>query len=130
MADLTEIEDLIEQLEAPIDWAHFVRDDHAMDYQELHMRAASALRQLLSATEWRDIKTAPKDGTPILLWAPDYFEDNPHAVVGEWCDRVGAWSSEVGMMEDGPIGDDPELCNGPSHWMPLPLPPSPDTEGE
>jgi hypothetical protein len=89
-----------------------------------------ALRQLLSATEWKPIETAPRDGTPILLWAPDYFENDPHADVGEWSDRVGAWSSEVGMMEDGPIGDDPDLCNGPDNWMPLPLPPSPLTEGE
>jgi hypothetical protein len=86
MADLTEIEDLIEQLEAPIDWAHFVRDDHAMDYQELHMRAASALRQLLSATEWKPIDAHSKDGNWFLGgW---FFQGRMVYRLGMWNDRM------------------------------------------
>ncbi len=69
--------------------------------------------------DWQPIETAPRDGTEILLWAPDYSH---RAGIGAWCDVIGAWSADIGSMEDGVAvfeGD----CDGPSHWMPLPAPP-------
>ena len=35
--------ELIDLLREPIDWAHFVNDDHAQDYAKLHRKAADAL---------------------------------------------------------------------------------------
>lgn len=61
--------------------------------------------------EWRDIETAPKDGTPFLAFIPMYQE---FCVIsysgwggGVWSDRgIGKWSLD-------------EI----QHWMPLPDPP-------
>lgn len=70
---------------------------------------------------WRDMASAPKDGSDILLWAPDY-NDTP--IIGRWSEGADAWDSEVATMDEGPsTGGDPEECDGPTHWMPLPLPP-------
>jgi hypothetical protein len=71
-------------------------------------------------TGWQPIETAPKDGTRVILWAPDYCD---YAVGGEWCDRVGAWDAECGMMDDGPAMFEDE-CDGPTHWRPFPAPPA------
>lgn len=77
---------------------------------------------------WRPIETAPKDGTTILLAAPN----NP--VVAGWFNAtftpfpwvfVDDISEVLCQCEDGP----PRLnANGypltlPTHWMPLPEPP-------
>ncbi|RUM98983.1 DUF551 domain-containing protein [Pseudaminobacter arsenicus] len=78
------------------------------------------LKALLDKAVWQPMDTAPKDGTPVLLWAPDYRE---FASVGTWCDRVAAWDADAGMMEEGPALFD-DACDGPTHWMPLPAAPT------
>ena len=71
--------------------------------------------------EWQPIETAPKDGTQVLLWCPDF--KNP-LKVGEYIEsemyRNGDLVSErkywsIGSM----IFDDPQ----PTYWMTLPSPP-------
>ena len=58
---------------------------------------------------WQPIKTAPKDGSTIIIYHPRI-----ECVYTTWWDeRVRMWSG----VEYGSI--DP----GPSHWMPLPEPP-------
>jgi hypothetical protein len=71
-------------------------------------------------TEWRDISTAPKDWTDILLYVPS--EDDGTGSEGV----VKGWYS----MKDG--GFDCwmtyEASDGqifPTHWIPLPKPPIP-----
>lgn len=84
-------------------------------------------------SDWRDISTAPKDGTPILIWEP-----GPHSFgnrekyrrmvpVGEapappqeyddkrWA--VGYWRPWGGW------GNRNSADVKPTHWMPLPEPP-------
>lgn len=78
---------------------------------------AAAIRALIDREPepvvdgWRDIATAPKDGTSILVWADGY--DRPEVV--RWAVRrgVGGW-----LGGDNSIFDDT-----PTHWMPLPQPP-------
>ena len=74
-------------------------------------------------SEWQPIKTAPKDGTPIYLWAklrdfeyrirPGYFDDG--------------WRQEWRTLgRDGGL-----RLSHPTHWMPLraPFPTPPKHEG-
>ena len=84
--------------------------------------------------EWKPIATAPKDGTPILIWQPDggwfpngkerhyecrggsidtskYVEyDNHHFAIGYWR-PWGGWGNRNSAYVN------------PTHWMPLPPPP-------
>lgn len=77
---------------------------------------------------WRDIASAPKDGTAVLLFhkgamEPDYvtvaeyvtFETSEHHYRSGWC-----------SADAGQYGDDSGVP--PTHWMPLPAPPQEDRE--
>lgn len=73
---------------------------------------------------WQGIATAPKDGTHIMIFAQlrpnDFLEcDRPQVLSGYWDEIDGAWCS-TGSTFHGPFYD-------PTHWMPLPPPPTPDT---
>ena len=65
---------------------------------------------------WQPIATAPKDGTRIICFWPNYGRHRP--VVGEAC-----WMAPSHLFM-------PHFCHAgnwtpadPSHWMPLPTPP-------
>jgi hypothetical protein len=65
---------------------------------------------------WQPINTAPKDGTSVLLYQPKgrYYHE---------CMMVAAWSTS--WMPDGIGGYEWENeLQAPTHWMPLPLPPT------
>lgn len=64
-------------------------------------------------SNWQPIDTAPKDGTPVLLWVGGLW------TTGRW----SGWNWEV--LETG-IGyeSDPVLADDPTHWQPLPLGPN------
>ena len=79
--------------------------------------------------DWQPIETAPRDGTPILIWQPDgkrnmltvneqgdrvEYDDNRYAI-GYW--RV--WQKVSKWMWGN------RNCShvSPTHWMPLPKPP-------
>lgn len=54
---------------------------------------------------WQAIETAPKDGTRILAWrSGDIFIARWHKMLDAWCDEK-------------------EVLR-PTHWVPLPEPPS------
>src|SRR5574343_24650 len=60
--------------------------------------------------QWREIATAPKDGTRVLvMWV--YWSADPFVAYF----KHGRWYGEVALSE---CSDD-----GPTHWMPLPAPP-------
>ena len=65
-------------------------------------------------SEWRDIATAPKDGTYVWLWWPYWFTMGTR---GMW--NHGRWHSED-VISDLVVQE-----SGPTHWMPLPAPPRP-----
>jgi hypothetical protein len=82
---------------------------------------ASATAECGAMSGWLPIKSAPKDGTVVLLW----HEPSRSVNVGFWQDiYTEHWHASV-------IGH-PALwsdCDGPqpifeaTHWMPLPEPP-------
>ena len=77
--------------------------------------------------DWRPIKTAPTDGTPVRLYAQDlvhedfnpggsvegYWQDDEGWIGAVWCDYHDRWEAKAIQ---------------PTHWMPLPPPPSADTQ--
>jgi hypothetical protein len=70
-----------------------------------------------AAQTWRSIDSAPKDGTHIFGWRHGW--DSPHPV--RWIlffyrhGDVAKWSCG---------GDALEADDAPTHWMPIPTPPS------
>ena len=71
---------------------------------------------------WRPIETAPKDGTPVRLYAAALVHEdfNPSgSVEGYWQDDEG-W---VGALWDGCQDCWNATTIRPSHWQPLPAPP-------
>ena len=63
---------------------------------------------------WRKIKTAPKDGTPVLLYSPD--ASDPQIFVGHFVDIEPDPCWQDYWREDGCWPIDAEV----THWMPLP----------
>ena len=59
--------------------------------------------------KWQPISTAPKDGTFILIFEAD---QGTAGIV-----RVSRWRDDT--IPSGWTGSE----HGPSHWLPLPLPP-------
>lgn len=87
-------------------------------------------------SEWQPIETAPKDGSPVLLFLKKAVDRNYsvrgicdfHAI-GFWL--YGGWKSieveDCGTMGGeltGWMSDWVSLDLEPSHWMPLPEPPN------
>ena len=71
---------------------------------------------------WRQIDTAPKDGTPILVFGGSQGRDDDKAEaeymgVVRW--YFDSWY--VANYDSGYYGQ----WHGATHWMPLPSPPQP-----
>lgn len=64
-------------------------------------------------SEWQPISTAPKDGTGILAWIPDWTT----TMVVFW--KESRWWMPVGYDGLMSMRGDPPI----THWMPLPEPP-------
>lgn len=86
------------------------------------------------APSWRPIESAPRDGTPILAWAPMATEP-AIARWFKWDAGDEGWLTE--LVDGGPWKDDQhfaeywaETSYEPTHWMPLPSPPEDDADGE
>ena len=69
-----------------------------------------------AALQWRDISTAPRDGTPIDVWSPNEGRRIPDV---EFIREFFRYRNvdQINGVEWIPV------CN-PTHW--LPLPPAPD----
>lgn len=77
-------------------------------------------------SEWQPIETAPKDGTRFLATGGGLGSDIDFA---SYNDLVGCWDTTNFTLDD--TDHEPEGYSRPTHWMPLPSPPSqPDTKRE
>jgi hypothetical protein len=80
-----------------------------------------ALSTATPAGEWREIESAPKDGTRVLLYTPyrcDNCPDSSGMCVAYWHDLIGDWCG--GML---PSGRPVRFSHDNTHWRPLPAPP-------
>ena len=77
---------------------------------EAELVASSAeVARLTAANKWRPIKTAPKDGTVILIHVPN--------------------ARLLSMARADDLLAKPYWLEGASHWMPLPEPPKENSNG-
>jgi hypothetical protein len=92
-----------------------------LDRAKAALEAADAVRKD-AEPKWREISTAPKDGTRILItggtywrdYSPPRHDEKPMGIV------------TTGFLSDGVYIISDILVAQPTHWMPLPQPP----EGE
>ena len=74
--------------------------------------------------KWWKIETAPKDGTPIIGFAPDAIEPQQFFLI--WTD----WVDKRGRVIGGnwtDLGNDQEFDASLTHWRHLSKPPDPVT---
>ena len=77
---------------------------------------------LLSAGTWREIETAPKDGTPMLLFSNDYGKHlMGYGRYRRFDDNSQGWIASSFHCYNGEVWT---VMSRPTHWMPLPAPPS------
>lgn len=82
---------------------------------------AGDLRAVLALLEWQPIETAPKDGTPILLYWPGHRGHiATNCFVARWNVLAEDW-----LSSGQPVWRGAGIYE-PTHWMPLPEPPSHD----
>ncbi len=74
-------------------------------------------------TGWRPIEEAPRDGTAILLYCPDEYEDCDHCKTAFWGD-VEPWEAPKKHSWFDWEGAGNEIPGNPTHFMPLPSPPT------
>lgn len=86
-------------------------------------------------SEWRDIATAPKDGTRVRLLIPysrELYTEAECTDCGHWEPLPEDANARLGTPEWGIAaggcwrfdGDDGAFDIRPTHWQPLPDPPS------
>lgn len=74
-------------------------------------------------SEWRTIDSAPRDGSEILLYIPRNSQYRPEmVVVGRWNDRdiKPYFTNDCERL----YGVRNTRKHQPTHWMPLPEPPT------
>lgn len=67
------------------------------------------------AVEWQSMETAPRTGKVIIMYGKTRHAEFDHVDVGHWYKPYSKWAWH------GYLGDEPKQ---PTHWMPLPAPPT------
>ena len=72
-------------------------------------------------TEWRDIESAPRDGTWFIVYVPDSSMSWQPFDLSCWIEVKEKWAANhPGYFCMTDVSDELE---GATHWMPLPDPP-------
>lgn len=120
------------------------RDQGLTQYCAEAAAFAAEVERLKALTTWRPISSAPMDGTHILIGTPDIEETDDHdgeaatATLGYWVkaepDGADYMGHDAGFMDwfcsefmpGRSIGNPTHMYPGrqPTHWLPLPAPPS------
>lgn len=90
------------------------------------VKAAARIMASAPPAVWQPIETAPKDGTPVLLWWRDE-RDVEWWACGSWRqfgDGSRGWCGESFHASEEKSWTR-LLGQHPTHWMPLPSPPTP-----
>lgn len=79
--------------------------------------------------DWQPIETAPKDGTAILIWQPSHERHDDKHRGGNYDDNryaIGYWRTDQDPSRgcEWMWGNRNAAFVTPTHWMPLPAPPS------
>lgn len=77
--------------------------------------------------DWRDIATAPKDGTRVLLWMTGPYQSE--TMIGSWNDERYATKPRPYWTTDDEryLGKRYRRANQPAVWQPLPVAPASET---
>ncbi len=84
-------------------------------YARKWLAALDAVAAVDGDAGWRPIETAPRDGTHILVFGPSNSKNKTYMDVCAWPNNWdGMW----------PVAYMAYAAGEPTHWMPLPSPPS------
>lgn len=94
------------------DMPHIQKDVKAVAaFLEEFTALAPTILSALEAVEWRPIETAPRDGSPFMLWVAE-GETGPHVFATVSITSEGQWW-------DDSTGDQIEPISFATHWRPL-----------
>lgn len=93
------------------------------------LRPRQCLHGISEPSGWRDIETAPKDGTAVLVY-PSTWDDRTCSTASWESDRYAKKPRPYWRRDDdlGRVNRSREALT--THWMPMPLPPSPSSADE
>ena len=103
-------------------------------YRDGHRDARHAAAELVAALtvvgdapqcEWREIATAPKDGTIIDVWLGDASDEDIEFYCAPGTRRSAGWHFRQGRFRPYMGLSLPVVTVRPTHWMHLPAPPVP-----
>ena len=77
-------------------------------------------------SEWRPIETAPRDGTPVLLWASDF--KGATARTAQF--RLHPCGSGLWLLAESATQELYLIAGQATHWAPLPPGPSQSDSGK
>ena len=89
---------------------------------------AATLRGLIERAGWQPMETAPRDGTPVLIWKPDERMVGEYTMAAYWSDNhlgKSGWVPVAGLHVQGYHSSVTDTPQGyPTRWQPLPTPPT------
>ena len=106
---------------------HIAGEIHMLAKNIRDLKAKSENNESRSDAVWQPIETAPKDGKRLLL-----LDEDGTAVEAFWDttwtqmhpEGHGAWNYNYSRTLDNQLGMQTIEVDAPTHWMPLPEPPT------